>query len=142
MGKTLSKCTCTSAPEQQHPLEALHPSNVDLSLAPSEEENAVRESEAGEEEQANKGPIPVKTSYQLFLLETLNTFRHESLFTDFTIKVNGKDFPVHRNVLAASSCYFRELFSNNDSSQAVYHEFEKVEPSTMENMLNILYTGK
>lgn len=142
MGKTLSKCTCTSAPEQQHPLEALHPSNVDLSLAPSEEENAVRESEAGEEEQANKGPIPVKTSYQLFLLETLNTFRHESLFTDFTIKVNGKDFPVHRNVLAASSCYFRELFSNNDSPQAVYHEFEKVEPSTMENMLNILYTGK
>ena len=142
MGKTWSKCTCTSAAEQQHPLEALHPSNVDLSLAPSEEENAVRESEAGEEEQAYEGPIPVKTSYQLFLLETLNTFRHESLFTDFTIKVNGKDFPVHRNVLAASSCYFRELFSNNDSSQAVYHEFEKVEPSTMENMLNILYTGK
>ena len=142
MGKTWSKCTCTCAAEQQHPLEALHPSNVDLSLAPSEEENAVRDSEAGEEEQGSEGPISVKTSYQLFLLETLNTFRHESLFTDFTIKVNGKDFPVHRNVLAASSCYFRELFSNNDSSQAVYHEFEKVEPSTMENMLNILYTGK
>ena len=137
MGGILSKCKCTSVTEQDLPLEPIHPSNVDLSLANSDEDNAP-ESRAED----NEEPQSVEACYQLFLLETLNSFRHDRLFTDFIIKVNGKDFPAHKNVLAASSSFFRELFSKNDASQDICHDFEKVDPRTMENILNLLYTGK
>lgn len=145
MGSLMSKCTCTSAAvgEQEHPLEPVHPSNVDISLAGSEEENVARVSQPEEEgEEQSEGAVSAETLYQLSLLETLNAFRRASLFTDVTLKVSGKNFPVHRNVLAASSCFFKELFCKTESSQPFCHEFEKIEPITMENILNIIYTGK
>ncbi|XP_078359893.1 kelch-like protein 23 [Oculina patagonica] len=142
MGGLLSKCRCTSAEEQAIPLEAIEPCNVEISVV-SEDEYDIRESESRKTEENNEGVVDSeKASYQLFLLETLNSFRQESLFTDFTIKVDRKDFPVHKNVLAASCGFFKDLLSTNDSSQAICHELAKVEPGTMESVLNFLYTGK
>lgn len=140
MGGILSNCKCTSAAEQDLPLEPLHPSNVDLYLVDSEENNAARVSESMIDD--DDEPESPQASYQLSLLETLNSFRHDGLFTDFIIKVNGKDFPAHKNVLAAGSAFFRELFTKDDASQNSCPEFEKVDPRTMENILNFLYTGK
>lgn len=142
MGGILSKCKCTSASEHDFPLEPIHPSNVDLSLLTSEEEQAIGDSESRADEHNSGKPESVKAFYQRSLLETLNSFRHDRLFTDFTIQVNGKEFPVHKNVLAASSDFLKELLSKNDSSQAICHEFENVEPKTIENVINLLYTGK
>lgn len=142
MGGLLTKCRCTSAEEQSNPLEVVEPYHVELSLA-SEEENDVGEVESGTLEENSEEPVdPEKAPYQVFLLETLNTFRQKKLFTDFTIKVNGKDFPVHKNVLAASCGFFKELFSKHDTSNSVFHELAKLEPSTMDNVINFLYTGK
>jgi len=141
MGSISSKCKCTSATAEDHPLEPVNPSNVDISLEVSEERNTVPRSESTTK-QVSEGPDSKKAHYQLFVVETLNSFRHDRLFTDFTIKANDKDFPVHKNVLAARSDFFKELFSKNDSSDAICPEFEKVEPRTMENILNMIYTGK
>ncbi|XP_068744558.1 kelch-like protein 12 [Montipora capricornis] len=140
MGSILSKCSCTSAAsEREVPLQ---PSNVEISITTSNDGNDLRGLQAGQEKVSSEEPKSLKMSYQLFVLETLNRYRQENRFTDFTIRVNGKNFPVHRNVLAASSNFFSDLFSESDSSQPTDCEFEKVDPSTMENILNILYTGK
>lgn len=138
MGGISSKCTCASSADQDHPLDLLHPSDVDLSLAASEENN-IQDSESRTDDDEPDSP---QVSYQLSLLETLNSFRNDGLFTDFIIKANGTDFPAHKNVLAAGSAFFRELFSKDDVSQNTCSEFEKVDPRTMENILNFLYTGK
>ena len=129
---------CTSATSQREP--PLQPSNVDISLA-TEDENEARELQS-DQQVSREGPFSVKVSYQLFLLETLNQYRQENLFTDFTIRVNGGDFPVHKNILASCSNFFNDLFSGSDSSHRIDCEFDKVDVSIMENMLNILYTGK
>lgn len=143
MGGLLTRCKCTSAAEEQaNPLDPIQPCDIEISLA-SEEGNDIRQLESrATEENSDGAVVSEKDSYQLFLLETLNGFRQDRLFTDFTLKVNGKDFPVHKNVLAASCGFFKELFSKNDTSQAICHELAKVEPRTMESILNFLYTGK
>ena len=144
MGGLLTKCRCTgtSAEEQGNPLDLVEPCNVELSIV-SEEEDSIRELHPTMTEGNSEDVIDSdKASYQHFLLEALNSFRKESLFTDFTIKVDDKDFPVHKNVLAASCAFFNELFSKNDSSQATCPELDKVEPGTMESILNFLYTRK
>ncbi|XP_067039073.1 kelch-like protein 12 [Acropora muricata] len=138
MGCIFTKCVCTSATSEQEP--PLQPSNVDISLATDDEENVVRGLQS-DQQVSREGPFSVKVSYQLFLLETLNQYRQENLFTDFTIRVNGGDFPVHKNVLAACSNFFNDLFSGSDS-HSIDCEFDKVDVSIMDNMLNILYTGK
>ena len=143
MGGVLTKCRCTSAEEQANPIEPIEPCNVEITIAGSEEENNIGDVESRKtSENSEDAEDTEKVSYQHFLLETLNRFRQDSLFTDFTIKVNGKDFPIHKNVLAASSAFFKELFSENESSQAICHELTKVEPGVMENILTLLYTGK
>ena len=143
MGGLLTKCRCTSAEEQANPLEPIELRNVELSVA-SEEEDDIREPESRMTAVNSEGVVDnsEKASYQLFLLDALNSFRQESRFTDFTIKVDGKDFPVHKNVLAAGCGFFKDLFSKNDTSRVICHELAKVEPGTMESILNFLYTGK
>lgn len=139
MGGVLTKCRCTSAEEQANPLEPteqIEPCNVEISVVASEEENHI-----GDVESRTTHENSEKILYQHFLLETLNRFRQDSLFTDFIIKVNGKDFPIHKNVLAASCDFFKELFSKSESSQAICHELAKVEPAVMESILTFLYTG-
>ena len=138
MGGIFTKCVCTSATSEQEP--PLQPSNVDISLATDDEENVARGLQS-DQQVSREGPFSVNVSYQLFLLETLNQYRQENLFTDFTIRVNGGDFPVHKNVLAACSNFFNDLFSGSDS-HSIDCEFDKVDVSIMDNMLNILYTGK
>lgn len=111
MGGVLTKCRCTSAEEQANPIEPIEPCNVEITIAGSEEENNIGDVESRKtSENSEDAEDTEKVSYQHFLLETLNRFRQDSLFTDFTIKVNGKDFPIHKNVLAASSAFFKELF--------------------------------
>lgn len=144
MGGLLTKCRCTgtSAEEEGNPLELVELHNVELAVV-SEEEDSIGELHPTMTEESSEGVLDSdKALYQHFLLEALNSFRKESLFTDFTIKVDDKDFPVHKNVLAASCGFFNDLFSKNDSSQATFPELAKVEPGTMESILNFLYTRK
>ena len=150
MGGVLTKCRCTSAEEQANPLEPIEsvepieqigPYNVEITVA-SEEENNIGDIESRTAQEISKGAEHTeKVLYQHFLLETLNRFRQDSLFTDYTIKVNSKEFPVHKNVLAASCGFFKELFSKNDSSPAMCHELAKLEPGILESTLTLLYTG-
>lgn len=51
-------------------------------------------------------------------METLSSFRHQKLHVDFSLTVDGKDFLVHKNVLAVSYKFFRDLFQ---VSPAVVH---------------------
>lgn len=78
--------------------------------------------------------------YSISLAETLNSFRHQELFVDFQVAVSGEDFPVHKNVLAASCKFFRDLFKV--SGAAAHYELTNVEPTTLGDVLNFFYIGK
>ncbi|NWX06812.1 ZBT8A protein, partial [Caloenas nicobarica] len=83
------------------------------------------------------------SSHQFHLLEQLNEQRKQDLFCDCNILVEGKVFKAHRNVLFASSGYFKMLLSQNskETSQPTTATFEVFSPETFMVILDFVYSG-
>ncbi|NXG41355.1 ZBT8A protein, partial [Psilopogon haemacephalus] len=83
------------------------------------------------------------SSHQFHLLEQLNEQRKQDLFCDCSILVEGKVFKAHRNVLFASSGYFKMLLSqgSKESTQPTVVTFEVFSPETFMVILEFVYSG-
>ncbi|NXB25488.1 ZBT8A protein, partial [Rhagologus leucostigma] len=83
------------------------------------------------------------SSHQSHLLEQLNEQRKQDLFCDCNILVEGKVFKAHRNVLFASSGYFKMLLSQSskETSQPTTATFEVFSPETFMVILDFVYSG-
>ncbi|XP_053867491.1 zinc finger and BTB domain-containing protein 8A-like isoform X2 [Malaclemys terrapin pileata] len=84
------------------------------------------------------------SSHQFHLLQQLNEQRKQDLFCDCCILVEGKVFKAHRNVLFASSGYFKMLLSQSskETSQPTTATFEVFSPATFTVILDFVYSGK
>ncbi|XP_024055074.2 zinc finger and BTB domain-containing protein 8A-like isoform X2 [Terrapene carolina triunguis] len=84
------------------------------------------------------------SSHQSRLLQQLNEQRRQDLFCDCSILVEGKVFKAHRNVLFASSGYFKMLLSQSskDMSQPTTATFHMFSPDTFMVILDFVYSGK
>lgn len=84
------------------------------------------------------------SSHQFHLLQQLNEQRKQDLFCDCSILVEGKVFKAHRNVLFASSGYFKMLLSqgSKESSQPTTATFQAFSPDTFSVILDFVYSGK
>nr|XP_046242418.1 nucleus accumbens-associated protein 2-like [Scatophagus argus]XP_046242419.1 nucleus accumbens-associated protein 2-like [Scatophagus argus]XP_046242420.1 nucleus accumbens-associated protein 2-like [Scatophagus argus]XP_046242421.1 nucleus accumbens-associated protein 2-like [Scatophagus argus]XP_046242422.1 nucleus accumbens-associated protein 2-like [Scatophagus argus] len=85
------------------------------------------------------------------VLGSLNEQRLLGHYCDVSILVQGQAFKAHRAVLAASSLYFRDLFSSaadssssssSPSSQAVFELPSSVTPTCFQQILSFCYTGR
>ncbi|XP_053940020.1 nucleus accumbens-associated protein 2 isoform X2 [Cuculus canorus] len=74
------------------------------------------------------------------VLGCLNEQRLLGLYCDVSIVVKGQAFKAHRAVLAASSLYFRDLFSGN--SKNAFELPGTVPPTCFQQILSFCYTGK
>eukprot|EP00066_Takifugu_rubripes_P002976 XP_003965240.1 PREDICTED: nucleus accumbens-associated protein 2 [Takifugu rubripes] len=74
------------------------------------------------------------------VLGSLNEQRLLGHYCDVSILVKGQAFKAHRAVLAASSLYFRDLFSS--STKAEFELPSSVTPACFEQILTFCYTGK
>ncbi|XP_068105207.1 nucleus accumbens-associated protein 2 [Hyperolius riggenbachi] len=74
------------------------------------------------------------------VLGCLNEQRLMGLYCDVSIVVKGQSFKAHRAVLAASSLYFRDLFSGN--SKNAFELPATVPPTCFQQILSFCYTGK
>ncbi|KFV75072.1 Zinc finger and BTB domain-containing protein 8A [Dryobates pubescens] len=83
------------------------------------------------------------SSHQFHLLEQLNEQRKQDLFCDCKILVEGKVFKAHRNVLFASSGYFKMLLSQGlkETTQPTVVTFEVFSPETFMVILDFVYSG-
>lgn len=84
------------------------------------------------------------SSHQSSLLQQLNEQRRQDVFCDCSILVEGKVFKAHRNVLFASSGYFKMLLSQNsrETSQPTTATFQTFSPDTFTVILDFVYSGK
>ncbi|NXI47983.1 ZBT8A protein, partial [Galbula dea] len=84
------------------------------------------------------------SSHQFHLLEQLNEQRRQDLFCDCNILVEGKVFKAHRNVLFASSGYFKMLLSQSskETTQPTTATFQAFSPDTFTVILDFVYSGK
>ncbi|XP_072225770.1 nucleus accumbens associated 1, BEN and BTB (POZ) domain containing a isoform X2 [Leuresthes tenuis] len=85
------------------------------------------------------------------VLECLNEQRLQGLYCDVSVVVKGHAFKAHRAVLAASSSYFRDLFSSgsngsggsgNEMSPTVVELPPAVQPQSFQQILTFCYTGR
>ncbi|KAA0716247.1 Nucleus accumbens-associated protein 2 [Triplophysa tibetana] len=74
------------------------------------------------------------------VLGSLNEQRLTGQYCDVSILVKGQAFKAHRAVLAASSLYFRDLFSS--STKAQFELPSSVTPACFQQILSFCYTGK
>ncbi|XP_004705369.3 zinc finger and BTB domain-containing protein 8A [Echinops telfairi] len=84
------------------------------------------------------------SSHQSHLLQQLNEQRRQDVFCDCSILVEGKVFKAHRNVLFASSGYFKMLLSQHskETSQPATATFQAFSPDTFTIILDFVYSGK
>lgn len=71
---------------------------------------------------------------KLQMLDLLNS----GDFSDISLKVGGKSFPLHRVVLASKSSYFRKLFTENCAESEI--ELNETDPQTFSLMLKYIYS--
>lgn len=80
------------------------------------------------------------------VLGCLNQQRLLGHYCDVSILVQGQAFKAHRAVLAASSLYFRDLFSSASSAssacQALFELPSSVTPTCFQQILTFCYTGR
>ncbi|XP_078536856.1 zinc finger and BTB domain-containing protein 8A-like [Lissotriton helveticus] len=83
------------------------------------------------------------TSHHSRLLHQLNEQRQQDLFCDCHILIQGRTFKAHRNVLFASSGYFKMLLSQSskEACQPTTATFEVFSPETFHVILDFMYTG-
>ncbi|XP_077070026.1 nucleus accumbens-associated protein 2 [Siphateles boraxobius] len=74
------------------------------------------------------------------VLGSLNEQRLQGQYCDVSIVVKNQAFKAHRAVLAASSLYFRDLFSA--STKAQFELPSSVTPGCFQQILGFCYTGK
>ena len=72
----------------------------------------------------------------------MNKFRESEEFCDVVLIVEGSRFPAHRHALAASSDYFKSMFSSNFKEKFSKEvEIVSVDKDTFSLVLNFMYTG-
>lgn len=80
-------------------------------------------------------------SHAKLILNTMNNLRKVNMLCDVVLMVQGREFPVHRIVLAACSDYFCAMFTNQMSeTEKSTVELYDVPASVVEVLLDFVYT--
>uniref|UniRef100_UPI00358EB069 kelch repeat and BTB domain-containing protein 2 isoform X1 n=2 Tax=Myxine glutinosa TaxID=7769 RepID=UPI00358EB069 len=94
-------------------------------------------------EEEEPSVVQVSTQYAVSLLEKLHGFYERSVLTDVVLVAEGAEFPCHRTVLAASSAYFRAMFTSGLSESKQSHvSLQGVEAATLRPIVQYAYTGQ
>lgn len=77
------------------------------------------------------------------MLNKLHSLRKENSMCDATLSVGGKEFPVHRIILSASSSYFQVMFTSGMAESYLDHvEIHGIHADIFSSILDFIYTGQ
>ena len=77
------------------------------------------------------------------LLKGFSLLYEQELFVDVIIVVGDKEFPCHRNVLAASSPFFMAMFTHDlEERRNKRVHIKEMDARTMQQVLQYIYTGE
>ena len=89
------------------------------------------------------GPKRFKNRHLTINLDLLNFMRESGTLCDIILIVEGMEFPVHKNVLAASSPYFQAMFTSSFKEKDVSRqEIHGISHVAFNIILNHIYTGQ
>ncbi|XP_025034480.1 kelch-like protein 38 isoform X2 [Pelodiscus sinensis] len=95
------------------------------------------------EEESAKDFLFTDQDFSSELLRQLNILRQKGMLTDVTLCTSEFEIPCHRNVLAASSPYFKAMFCNNfkESCQAKV-DLKGIDFNILYQIVLYVYTGE
>ncbi|KAM9166726.1 kelch-like protein 38 isoform 1-T3 [Pangshura tecta] len=95
------------------------------------------------EEESAKDLLFKDQDFSSELLRQLNVLRQNGMLTDVTLCTSEFEIPCHRNVLAASSPYFKAMFCNNfkESCQAKV-DLKGIDSNILYQIVIYVYTGE
>ena len=78
------------------------------------------------------------------ILMNLDEQRKDGFLCDVTLKVEGRTFRAHRNILAAASPYFKVMFGSNfkEKNQSDINLEESITADGLELILDVIYRSK
>jgi BTB/POZ domain len=77
------------------------------------------------------------------ILQSVGELLYDPTFADFTFDVKGKEFKVHKVVLASASPVMRTLFTSKmKEGETNFCEVNDIEPEVFESLLQFIYSGK
>nr|AJP31314.1 broad-complex-like protein [Macrobrachium nipponense] len=80
-------------------------------------------------------------NHKITFCEILRTLREKSHYTDATIAVEGKFYPVHKLVLSTCSEYFEDIFARTPCKSPVI-VLKDVRSQDMDALLDYMYLGE
>ena len=80
--------------------------------------------------------------HNTYVLKRVSQMRFHSVLTDVVLHVEGREFPAHRNVLAASSDYFMAMFSGHMATGSNKVVLKEISSTGMELLLDFIYKGE
>lgn len=85
----------------------------------------------------------IEVDHLRILVTNFNQYRKDGLYTNLTLKVEGKEYACHKVVLAAVSPYFCAMFNSGmkESLQSTI-ELKDLKHKIFEAFLECAYTGK
>lgn len=84
----------------------------------------------------------IDESHNTYILKRISRMRIHSVLTDVILVVEGKEFPAHRNVLAANSDYFMAMFSGHMATMSDKVEVNEITATAIEILLDFIYKGE
>jgi speckle-type POZ protein len=64
-------------------------------------------------------------------------------FSDVNFNIGGREFPAHKNILAARSQYFAAMFKHPTKEQSTNQvKIEDIDPEVFDQLLRFIYTGR
>ncbi|XP_031571959.1 kelch-like protein 12 [Actinia tenebrosa] len=88
-----------------------------------------------------RGTTFSEENHDRFIFKRLGQMRYHSVLTDVILNVEGRQFPAHKNVLAASSDYFMAMFSGHMAIASNTVDVHEISAGAMELLLDYVYTG-
>ncbi|XP_055501083.1 zinc finger and BTB domain-containing protein 21 [Leucoraja erinacea] len=83
----------------------------------------------------------INPAHAISLLSALNEDRLKGQLCDVVLIVGDHKFRAHKNVLAASSDYFRALFTKKENESQSVFQLDLCEAPIFENVLNYIYSS-
>ncbi|GCB62086.1 hypothetical protein scyTo_0007160, partial [Scyliorhinus torazame] len=83
----------------------------------------------------------INPAHAISLLSALNEDRLKGQLCDVLLIVGDHKFRAHKNVLAASSDYFRALFTKKENEGQSVFQLDLCEAAIFENILNYIYSS-
>ena len=105
-------------------------------------ENVPNEDDSDEEGWGDVIAIEVLENYCSNLMKQMEIFRKQGVLCDASIVVDDRELPVHKNVLASISPFFKNIFSRITRPEDSKITLRNLTGQIMDDILHFSYTGE